>query len=87
MCKKFQVLLLLFCNENKMNLSIVHTKNIEFLIDSYGPYKYFDIKHLGFHTQKAANRPPPKQKKCLEYAPLSLENVLLISAIKCCRPF
>ena len=35
-----------------MNLSIVYRTNIGIFIDSYGPHKYFDIKHLGFHPQK-----------------------------------
>ena len=46
-----------------MNLSIIHTANIGILIDSLGPYKYFDIKNLEFHPQKIANRPPPKPKQ------------------------
>ena len=59
-----------------MNLSIIHTANIGILIDSLGPYKYFDIKNLEFHPQKIANRPPPKPKKKCN-APPSWENVLL----------
>ena len=46
-----------------MILCIAHTTNIGILFDSKDPYKYFDIKNLGFYSQKAANHPPHPQNK------------------------
>ena len=57
-----------------MILCIAHTTNIGILFDSKDPYKYFDIKNLGFYSQKAANHPPHplNKKKYIDYAPVNL---------------